>query len=100
MSHGIDWTPLINEKDAKCYHEEVVKEFPRLFADKLPAHKDHKSFPNGLKHHIELKDPKETVNSHMFTLPKKYLNHMIDVLQEHLVTVIRVEPLSVDLAVT
>ena len=35
MSLGIEWTPLINEKDAKCYHDEVIKEFYGLFADNV-----------------------------------------------------------------
>ena len=55
MSLGIKWTPLINEKDAKCYHHEVTKEFPGLFADKLPAHKDRKLDPDAPKHRIEMK---------------------------------------------
>ena len=71
MSLGIEWTPLINVKDAKRYHNEVVKEFPGLFADKLPAHKDCKSDPDAWKHCIELKDPKKRVNGHMFALPEK-----------------------------
>jgi len=86
MSLGIEWTPLINEKDTKRHHNEVVKEFLGLFADKLPARKDHKSVPNTPKHRIELNDPKRTVNGSMFTLPEKYLNHMIDFLEEHLLT--------------
>jgi len=40
--------------------------------------------PDAPKHHIELKDPKKRVNGHMFALPEKYLNHMIDFLEEHL----------------
>ena len=30
------WKPILNHDDARRYHEKAVKEFPELFADKLP----------------------------------------------------------------
>ena len=40
--------------------------------------------PDAPVHRIELKDPKKTINGRLFALPEKFLNSMIDFLEEHL----------------
>ena len=69
---------------AQRYHEEAVNEFPELFADKLPPRSQRRINPDAPIHRIELKDPKKTINGRLFALPEKFLNSMIDFLEEHL----------------
>ena len=76
--------PTLRPVDARRYHEEAIKEFPDLFADKLPPRNQRRINPDAPIHRIELKDPKKTINGRLFALPEKFLNSMIDFLEEHL----------------
>ena len=76
--------PTLRPVDARRYHEEAIKEFLDLFVDKLPPRNQRRINPNAPVHRIELKDPKKTINGRLFALPEKFLNSMIDFLEEHL----------------
>jgi len=75
---------ILSAANARRYHEETIKEFPELFADKLPPRSQRPINPNAPVHRIELKDPKKTINGRLFALSEKFLNSMIDFLEEHL----------------
>ena len=75
---------ILSTTDVRRYHEETIKEFPELFVDKLPPKSQQRINRDAPVHHIELKDPKKTINGRLFVLPEKFLNSMIDFLEEHL----------------
>ncbi|HUI24325.1 MAG TPA: reverse transcriptase family protein, partial [Nitrososphaerales archaeon] len=81
---NVPWKPVLTQDEARRYHKEVVKEFPELFADKLPPRSQRKINSDTPVHRIELKDPRKTINGRLFALPEKFLNSMIDFLEEHL----------------
>jgi len=56
------WKPALTQDEARHHHEGVVKEFPELFADKLPPRSQRKINPDAPVHRIELKDPRKTIN--------------------------------------
>ena len=33
----VSWKPVFSQDDVWCYYEKAIKEFPELFADKLPS---------------------------------------------------------------
>jgi hypothetical protein len=87
--------PNIAPELAQLLHDEVVSEFKDIFADKLPPRKPSK--PGSPRHRIILKDPDKSINGRMFALPEKFLNHMLDFLEEHLAAG-RIRPSSSNMA--
>ena len=75
---------ILSTTDACRYHKETIKEFLELFADKLSPRSRRRINSNAHIHCIELKDAKKAINGRLFTLSKKFLNSMIDFLEEHL----------------
>ena len=53
---------ILSSANARRYHEETIKEFSELFADKLPPRSQRRINSNASVHCIELKDPKKTIN--------------------------------------
>jgi len=78
------WNHIIDRAEAQRHHNKAVSEFPELFADKLPPRSHRKINPDGPVHRIELKGPKKTINGRLFALPEKFINSMINFLEEHL----------------
>ena len=89
------WLPTIDPTDATRYHKEVLAEFPDVFADKLPPRKPTRR--GAPVHRIRLKDENKTINGRMFALPEKYLNAMIEFIEEHLLAG-RIRPSSSSIA--
>ena len=79
--NNIEWEPTIAPELATKLHDEMVKEYSDVFANKLPNKPPN---PDAPRHRIILRDPNLSINGRMFALPGKYLNKMLDFLDEHL----------------
>jgi hypothetical protein len=63
--------------------------------NKLPPFKG--PYPGAPRHRIILKDPDKSINDHIFQLPERFLNHLIEFLQEYIDTG-RIRPSSSNMA--
>jgi Reverse transcriptase (RNA-dependent DNA polymerase)/RNase H-like domain found in reverse transcriptase/gag-polyprotein putative aspartyl protease len=95
LVNGPSWQPVIAPELAQRLHDEVVCEYKDIFADKLLPRKPSK--PGSPRHRIILKDPDKSINGRMFALPEKFLNHMLEFLEEHLAAG-RIRPSSSNMA--
>jgi hypothetical protein len=60
---------------------QIMAEYPDVFTHKLPRKLPH---PKAPRRRIILKDPNKSINGRLFALPERYLNSMIDWLEEEL----------------
>jgi hypothetical protein len=77
-----EWQPSIAPERAQELHDQLVKEYPTVFADGLPI--DKLPHPDAPRHRIILKDPDKAINGRLFKLPSRYLHHLKDFIDENL----------------
>jgi hypothetical protein len=76
-----DSEPTISPTRAAELSAQIMAEYPDVFTHKLPRKLPH---PKAPRHRIILKDPNKSINRRLFALPERYLNSMIDWLEEEL----------------
>ena len=73
--------PTISLSEAAELNTRLMKEYPDVFTNKLPCKPPH---PKAPRHRIVLKDPDKSINGRLFSLPERYLNSMLDFIDEQL----------------
>jgi len=76
--------PIIPPEMAKKHHDEWVKEFSVVFANKVSALKDQNQLKDISYHWIQLKDLHKSINERMFAFAEQYMNWMIEFIEYHL----------------
>ena len=86
--------PTISLSEATELNARFMKEYSDVFTNKLPNKPTH---PKAPRHRIILKDPNKSINGRLFSLPERYLNSMLDFIDEQLEAK-RIRPSSSNMA--